>query len=163
MLEKEAKLLLELCTSFMHKRRFIFYLSVGTSFHFILPDNKCRARKASGHLLSETWTICRKNLLRKMFLFGQRKMYEQQFRWRHFYPLTFVTIGREPWSSDYGRRLTFWRSWVRIPVPYTGWTFFTLICCKVGLMFVWKRPKLNEKDADMAHFFKKTFFYYKSL
>ena len=32
--------------------------------------------------------------------------------------------GREPWSSGYGRRLTFLRSWVRIPVPYTGWTFF---------------------------------------
>ena len=40
--------------------------------------------------------------------------------------------GRESWSSGYGRRLIFWRSRVRIPAPYTGWTwhFFTLICCK---------------------------------
>ena len=33
------------------------------------------------------------------------------------------TKGREPWSSGYGRRLMFQRSWVRIPAPYTGWTF----------------------------------------
>ena len=32
--------------------------------------------------------------------------------------------GREPWSSGYGKRLAFWRSWVQIPAPYTGWTFF---------------------------------------
>ena len=33
-------------------------------------------------------------------------------------------IGWEPWSSGYWKRLTFQRSWVRIPAPYTGWTFF---------------------------------------
>ena len=45
---------------------------------------------------------------------------------------TLWTLGREPWSSGYGRRLMFRRSWVRIPALYTGWTwvFFTLICCK---------------------------------
>ena len=32
-------------------------------------------------------------------------------------------LGREPWSSGYGRRLSFWRSWVRISVLYTGWIF----------------------------------------
>ena len=31
-------------------------------------------------------------------------------------------VGREPWSSGYGSRLTFQRSWVRIPAPDTGWT-----------------------------------------
>ena len=38
----------------------------------------------------------------------------------------------EPWSSDYGRRLVFQRSWVRIPALYTGWSqhFFAYICCK---------------------------------
>ena len=36
----------------------------------------------------------------------------------------------EPWSCGYGRRLMFWRSWIQIPVQYTGWTFFTLNCCK---------------------------------
>ena len=35
-----------------------------------------------------------------------------------------ATNGREPWSSGYGRRLTILRSWVRILVPYIGWTFF---------------------------------------
>ena len=34
-----------------------------------------------------------------------------------------VLSGREPWSSGYGKRLTFWRLWVRILAPYTGWTF----------------------------------------
>ena len=34
--------------------------------------------------------------------------------------------GREPWSSGNGRRLMILRSWVRIPVPYTGWTFFRI-------------------------------------
>ena len=32
------------------------------------------------------------------------------------------TSGREPWSSGYGSRPTFQRSWVRIPAPDTGWT-----------------------------------------
>ena len=33
-------------------------------------------------------------------------------------------LGWEPWSSGYGKRLMFQRSWVRIPALYTGWTFF---------------------------------------
>ena len=36
----------------------------------------------------------------------------------------FKAIGQEPWSSGYEKRLTFRRSWVRIPAPYTGWKFF---------------------------------------
>ena len=67
----------------------------------------------------------------------------------------FFNYGREPWSSGYG--LMFWKFWVRIPVPYTGWTFFTLICCKIVLMFVLKRRKLNEKEAGLAHFLCKRF------
>ena len=39
-------------------------------------------------------------------------------------------FGWEPWSSGYERRLVFWRSWVWIPAPNTGWTFFKYICCK---------------------------------
>ena len=45
----------------------------------------------------------------------------------------------------------FQRSWVRIPAPYTGWTFFTLISCIVCL----KRLKINEKEARVGPFFKK--------
>ena len=58
-----------------------------------------------------------------------------------------LSYGREHWSIGYGRRLIVWRPWVRIPAPYTGWTFFTLICCKIALMLVWKRLKINEKEA----------------
>ena len=57
--------------------------------------------------------------------------------------------GREPWSSGYGKRLTFQRSWVRIPAPYTGWTFFTYCKnCNVCL----KRPKINKKEAGVGPF-----------
>ena len=31
---------------------------------------------------------------------------------------------RDAWSCVYGRRLMFWRSWVRIPALYNGCTFF---------------------------------------
>ena len=58
------------------------------------------------------------------------------------------------WSSGYGRRLMFQRSWVWIPAPYTGCKFgkiFTLICCKncIGCL---KRPK---RGRGLAHFFFK--------
>ena len=33
-------------------------------------------------------------------------------------------LGREPWSSGYGRRLVFQRSCVRIPALFTRWTYF---------------------------------------
>ena len=48
-----------------------------------------------------------------------------------------------------GGWLMFERSWVRISAPYTGWTFFTLICwqnCNVCL----ERPKINEKEAGVG-------------
>ena len=41
-------------------------------------------------------------------------------------------------------------SWVVISVLYTGWNFFTLICCIVCL----KRPKINEKEAGVGPFKK---------
>ena len=57
--------------------------------------------------------------------------------------------GPESWSGGYGRRFMFERSWARIPVPYTGWTwhFFTSICCKKLYCFFektenkWKRGR----------------------
>ena len=54
----------------------------------------------------------------------------------------------------------FRRSWVRIPVPYTGWTwhFFTLICCKKIIVCL-KRPKINKKRPGCAHFLNKIWFY----
>ena len=52
--------------------------------------------------------------------------------------------GREPWSSGYGWRLTYKRSWVQILAPVTGWTFFALICCKICIVCL-KRSKINDK------------------
>ena len=48
-----------------------------------------------------------------------------------------------PWSSSYGKRLTFRRSWVWITAPNTGWTFLTCICCKNCYDVYLKRPKIN--------------------
>ena len=45
-------------------------------------------------------------------------------------PINYFRHGREPWSSGYGRRLISRRSWVQIPAQYTGWKFFTYMCCK---------------------------------
>ena len=66
------------------------------------------------------------------------------------------SFGWEPWSSGYGRRLMFHKSWVWIPALYTGWSwhFFTLICCKNCTVCL-KRPKINKKEAELAH--SKTF------
>ena len=49
----------------------------------------------------------------------------------------------KPWSR---RRLMFWRSWVQIPAPYTGWTFFTCICCKSFNDVSLKTSKINDKS-----------------
>ena len=38
------------------------------------------------------------------------------------------------------------------PTPYTGWTFFTFICCKNCNAVCLKKPKINEKEAGLAHF-----------
>ena len=50
---------------------------------------------------------------------------------------TNLDIGREPWSSGYGRRLMFQRLGVQIPAPYTGWTFSHLFVVKIEKC-VWK-------------------------
>ena len=70
--------------------------------------------------------------------------------------LIYLLYKKKSWSSGYGRRLMFQRSWVRIPAPDTGWTwhFFTLICCKNCIVCL-KRPKINEKEAEVGPFFKK--------
>ena len=50
--------------------------------------------------------------------------------------------GREPWSGGYGRRLVFQRLCVQIKAPYTGWTFFSYICCKNCDVYL-KRQKVK--------------------
>ena len=37
------------------------------------------------------------------------------------------------------------RLWVRIPEPYTGWTFFTLICCKNYIVCLKKAENKRKK------------------
>ena len=51
--------------------------------------------------------------------------------------------GRVPWSSGYGRRLMFRRSWVQIPAPVTGWTLFRYICCNYCGDVCLEIPKIN--------------------
>ena len=64
----------------------------------------------------------------------------------YIWPLSYLKT-REPWSSGYRGQLMFERLWVRIPAPYTGWTFghfFPLICCKICIDCL-NRPKINKK------------------
>ena len=53
--------------------------------------------------------------------------------------MQFIRVG--PWSSAYGRRLMFQRSWVWIPALYAGWTFFTCLFVLNFVMGVWKDKK----------------------
>ena len=79
------------------------------------------------------------------------------FGWYEPSSLTYEFHGREPWFSGYGWRFMFERSWVWIPVPYTGWPnghFFTLICYKNCIVCL-KRPKINEKEAGVGPFNKR--------
>ena len=66
-----------------------------------------------------------------------------------------LKIGREPWSSGYGRRIMFKRLWARILLPYTGWTwhFFTLICC-ISFVVSLKRLKTSKKEARVGPILK---------
>ena len=67
------------------------------------------------------------------------------------------SVVREPWSSGYGRRLTFQRSWVWFPAPDTGWTwhFFTLICYKNCIVCLKKTENKRKRGRGWAIFLKK--------
>ena len=56
-----------------------------------------------------------------------------------------------PWSSGYGRRLMFVRSWVWIPAPYTGysWHFSHCIVCLL------EKTENKQKEAGFGPFFLK--------
>ena len=49
--------------------------------------------------------------------------------------VTVISFGREPWS-----RLGFFRLWVRIPAPYTRWTFVILFVAK-NYNACWKKTE----------------------
>ena len=55
-----------------------------------------------------------------------------------------VKVGREPWSSGYGRRHMFRRLWVWIPSMYNGWAWF-------------EKTKINENEAGDEPIWKKDF------
>ena len=57
-------------------------------------------------------------------------------------------LGRELWSSGYGRRLMFQRLWVRIPAPYTVWTFFTYLFVEKFVICVWKDENKWKRGRD---------------
>ena len=50
-------------------------------------------------------------------------------------------------------RLWFWNL-----APYTGWTFFTFICCKNCIVSL-ERPKINEKESGIGTFLNTSFNY----
>ena len=50
----------------------------------------------------------------------------------------------------------FKRSWARIPALLLDGHFFTLICFE-NCIFCLKGPKINEKEAGVCPFFKKSF------
>ena len=60
----------------------------------------------------------------------------------------------EPWSSGYGRRLMFQKSWFRIQAPYTEWTFSHLFVPKI-VMFVWKDENKRKKMPGFAQIKKR--------
>ena len=74
------------------------------------------------------------------------------------------SVGREPWSSGYGSRLKFWRSWVWIPLCIVAGHFFTFICCKncsKRRKLNWKRGRkltISKKNYSVSEV-KKTFFF----
>ena len=51
----------------------------------------------------------------------------------------------------------FQRSWVQIPALYTGWAFFTFVCCK-NCNLCLKKMKINEKEVGVGQFKKCTLF-----
>ena len=63
-------------------------------------------------------------------------------------------FGLEPWFSGYGWRLMFWRSWVRIPSPYTRWTFFVVTI----VLFVKKDVNKLKRGRKLPIFLKKAIF-----
>ena len=86
-------------------------------------------------------------------------LYPRYERWKKdIFPLASQQkryIGGKPWSSAYGRRPMCKRSSVWIPAPYTGWTFFTFICCKNCNDVCLKRQKIIDKRPGLVHFLKK--------
>ena len=84
------------------------------------------------------------NLILRSTLIVSKIFFEKAHSRRPFFFIYLFSQVNNSGYSDYGRRLMFERSWVRIPALYTGWKIFKLICCK-NCIDCLKRPKINEK------------------
>ena len=144
------------------------------TFNFIIWSHWFHPIREFGICLTKYWlTIC-KNLFRHLYLrnlFSLTSVFlfvgSAITRCLSTTPLPWIEQGgsirlvtliydlwwREHWSSFYGRRLMFQKSWVQIQAPYTGWTFSHLFVVK-NVMFVWKDKNKHKKSPGMAHIFK---------
>ena len=59
-------------------------------------------------------------------------------------------LGRDPWSSGYGRRLMSWWSWVWIPAPFLYWMdiFAHIFVVKI-VMFSWKDKNKRKRGRGL--------------
>ena len=64
------------------------------------------------------------NLILRSTLIVSKIFFEKAHSRRPFFFIYLFSQVNKSGYSDYGRRLMFERSWVRIPALYTGWTFF---------------------------------------
>ena len=64
-------------------------------------------------------------------------------------------LGREPWSSGYGRRLMFERSRVWIPAAYIGWTWLFSHWFVVKIVLIVWKDQNKQKEAGIGPFFKR--------
>ena len=93
-----------------------------------VASNTRGPRLESSHQQNLNICLCTINCFEKM------KTNEKRPGMVHFFKKNW----RESWSSGSGRRLMFQRLWVRIPAPYTGWTFFTYLSIVKFVIYVWK-------------------------
>ena len=70
--------------------------------------------------------------------------------------ITASKVRIQPRSSGYERRLLFQRLCVRIPAPYTGWTFFTYIFVVKFVMCLKNVPGLAKKNIKIQNMTNKT-------
>ena len=110
---------------------------------------------------SANWIFCYKNLfLYFLFLFSDvpNNFCILKIEFHFDFHCKGQRFGREPWSSGNWRRLTFWRSWVRIPSPYTGWTWHFSHWFVVWLYCLFEKTENKRKRGrGWPIFFKKTF------
>ena len=139
---------------------------------WVMNINKKLIESAFACSLLHQWPTCETNEIERTDCFTGKNNNGDRSTWRYTFPGPWITLprdycilgqtfnkreyfflhytnnstfGREPWSSGNGRRLMYQRLWVQILSLYTGWTYFTNICCKNCNDVCLKRPKINDK------------------